>query len=88
MVDAFKLSTDAWQPGGSPAGNCDPAYLDFWIPPPPDRDRSDVHDFTALPPDPHHFDAGHDRIGCDRKRWPGGSLVRRGDPCEGRISAS
>jgi len=61
LVDAFKLSTDAWQPGGSPAGNCDPAYLDFWIPPPPDRDCSDVHDFTALPPDPHHFDAGHDR---------------------------
>ncbi len=57
------------QTGGSPAGNCDPAYPDFCIPPPPpDLDCPDigVHNFTALPPDPHHFDADHDRIGCDR----------------------
>jgi hypothetical protein len=57
------------QTGGSPAGDCDPAYPDFCIPsPPPDLDCPDigVHNFTALPPDPHHFDADHDRIGCER----------------------
>ena len=57
------------QTGGNPAGDCDPAYPDFCIPPPPpDLDCPDigVHNFTARPPDPHHFDADHDRIGCER----------------------
>jgi hypothetical protein len=57
------------QPGGRPAGACDPAYPDFCIPPPPpDLDCPDVgtRGFAVLPPDPHHFDADHDGIGCER----------------------
>jgi hypothetical protein len=56
------------QTGGGPVGDCDPAYPDFCIPPPPpDLDCRDigVDSFTALPPDPHHLDADHDRIGCE-----------------------
>jgi hypothetical protein len=58
------------QTGGGPVGDCDPAYPDFCIPPPPpDLDCRDigVDNFTALPPDPHHLDADHDRIGCERQ---------------------
>jgi hypothetical protein len=57
------------QTGGSPAGDCDPAYPDFCIPPPPpdlDCPDIDMHNFTALPPDPHHFDRNHDQTGCER----------------------
>jgi micrococcal nuclease len=49
------------------SGNCDPSYPDVCIPPaPPDLDCKDVpfKRFRVLPPDPHHFDADHDRIGC------------------------
>jgi hypothetical protein len=54
-------------PGASP-GNCDPAYPDVCIPPPPpDLDCADIADrrFTVLPPDPHHFDGDGDGIGCE-----------------------
>lgn len=50
--------------------DCDPAYPDFCIaPPPPDLDCSDLDDdqrnFTVLAPDPHHFDGDKDGIGCE-----------------------
>jgi micrococcal nuclease len=56
-------------PTSVPSGaNCDPAYPDFCIPPPPpDLDCKDIphKNFTVLPPDPHHFDSDHDGIGCE-----------------------
>jgi hypothetical protein len=57
------------QTGGSPTGNCDPAYPDFCIPPPPpDLDCPDIgrHNFTVRQPDPHHFDRDQNGIGCER----------------------
>lgn len=51
-----------------PGRNCDPAYPDVCIaPPPPDLDCADVPDrrFRVLPPDPHHFDGDGDGIGCE-----------------------
>jgi endonuclease YncB( thermonuclease family) len=64
---------DASTPPGEPApvpvgGNCDPAYPDFCIPPPPpDLDCKDIPqtNFTVLPPDPHHLDGDHDGMGCE-----------------------
>jgi hypothetical protein len=56
------------QSGGGPTENCDPAYPDFCIPPPPpDLDSPQIgrHNFTALPPDPHHFDRDRNGIGCE-----------------------
>ncbi len=50
------------------AGNCSPSYPDVCIPPPPpDLDCKDIRyrRFRVLPPDPHHFDADHDGIGCE-----------------------
>ena len=55
-----------------PAGNCAASYPDFCIPPPPpDLNCADVaphKNFTVLwnvpDPDPHHFDANKDGIGC------------------------
>jgi hypothetical protein len=55
--------------GGGGGGNCDPAYPDFCIPPPPpDLDCADVNgtNFTVLPPDPHGLDADGDGVGCER----------------------
>jgi hypothetical protein len=49
-------------------GNCDAAYPDVCIPPPPpDLDCGDItyRDFRVLPPDPHRFDRDHDGIGCE-----------------------
>lgn len=63
--------TTASASGTPPAAGrgCDPSYPDFCIPPPPpDLDCKDVaphHNFTVLPPDPHHFDADHDGKGCE-----------------------
>jgi hypothetical protein len=57
------------QAGSGSPGACDPAYPDFCIPPPPpDLDCRDIgiHNFTVRAPDPHHFDADHDGIGCER----------------------
>lgn len=48
--------------------NCDPAYPDVCIPPPPpDLDCADVpyRRFTVRAPDPHHFDGDHDGLGCE-----------------------
>lgn len=50
------------------ASNCDAAYPDFCIaPPPPDQSCQDVgrQDFTVLPPDPHGFDRDGDGVGCE-----------------------
>lgn len=49
------------------ATDCDPAYPDVCIPPPPpDLNCRDVpaRGFTVLPPDPHNFDGNGDGIGC------------------------
>jgi micrococcal nuclease len=51
-----------------PSENCDPAYPDFCIaPPPPDLDCPDVgrKNFTVRPPDPHKFDQDGDGRGCE-----------------------
>jgi hypothetical protein len=57
------------QPTRTPASNnCDPAYPDVCIPPPPpDLDCGEIpyHDFRVLPPDPHRFDRDKDGIGCE-----------------------
>ncbi len=48
--------------------NCDPAYPDFCIPPPPpDLNCSDIpqKNFTVFPPDPHGFDGNNNGIGCE-----------------------
>ncbi|HAX24696.1 MAG TPA: hypothetical protein DCX80_06615 [Chloroflexi bacterium] len=53
-----------------PAGNCDPAYPDVCIPPPPpDLSCKDIpyRRFRVLPPDPHGFDRDGDGIGCESK---------------------
>lgn len=50
-------------------GNCDPAYPEVCIPPPPpDLDCKDIQfrRFRVLQPDPHHFDGDKDGIGCER----------------------
>jgi micrococcal nuclease len=49
-------------------GNCEPSYPGVCIPPaPPDLDCPDIsyRRFTVLAPDPHHFDADGDGIGCE-----------------------
>lgn len=54
---------------GEQRGNCDPAYPDVCIPPPPpDLDCKDIpfRRFRVIPPDPHHFDRDVDGIGCER----------------------
>lgn len=57
--------------GGSGTGaerGCDPAYPGVCIPPPPpDLDCGEVDDrrFRVLPPDPHHFDADGNGVGCE-----------------------
>jgi competence protein ComEC len=51
-----------------PSDNCDPAYPDVCIPPPPpDLDCGDIpyKRFRVLPPDPHRFDGDKDGIGCE-----------------------
>jgi hypothetical protein len=67
---AMFVSIAIFQPVPSPAqGNCDSAYPDFCIaPPPPDLDCPDIgrHNFTVLAPDPHRFDGDKDGIGCER----------------------
>ncbi len=63
--DAPQLQQHA--PAPSPGG-CDPAYPTVCIPPPPpDLDCRDIsfRRFTVRAPDPHHFDADHDGIGCE-----------------------
>ncbi len=54
----------------SSGADCDPAYPDLCVPPPPpDLDCTYVHDqgfrhITVLPPDPHNLDGNHDGVGC------------------------
>ena len=55
------------QPSSSP-GDCDPAYPDVCVPPPPpDLQCGDVsfRYFRVLPPDPHNFDGNNDGEGCE-----------------------
>jgi micrococcal nuclease len=57
-------------PAAPPRGNCDPAYPDVCIPPPPpDLNCGDVAPhcrFRVLAPDPHQFDGDGDGLGCER----------------------
>jgi micrococcal nuclease len=51
-----------------PDGDCDPAYPDVCIPPPPpDLDCGDIphRNFRVFPPDPHFFDGDNDGRGCE-----------------------
>jgi len=55
-------------PTEAPSINCDPAYPDVCIPPPPpDLDCGDIpfKRFKVLPSDPHRFDGDKDGIGCE-----------------------
>jgi micrococcal nuclease len=50
--------------------DCDPAYPEVCIPPPPpDLDCQDIEyrNFTVLDPDPHNFDGDDDGIGCESR---------------------
>ena len=56
------------QESGTTQEECDPAYPDVCIPPPPpDLDCKDVpyRYFKVLPPDPHRFDGDRDGVGCE-----------------------
>jgi hypothetical protein len=52
-------------------GTCDPSYPSVCIPPPPPLTSDDIFfiNFTVIyavaNPDPHHFDADHDGVGCE-----------------------
>lgn len=61
-------SATSQKPAPSARSGCDPSYPTVCIPPPPpDLDCGDIsyRRFTVLAPDPHHFDADHDGIGCE-----------------------
>ena len=65
-----EFGDDAWSGCSSPPppGNCDPAYPDVCIPPPPpDLDCGGIsyRNFRVLSPDPHHFDGDGDGTGCE-----------------------
>lgn len=65
-----EFGSQAWTGCSSPPPpkDCDPAYPDVCIrPPPPDLDCADIpyRNFRVLPPDPHHFDGDRDGIGCE-----------------------
>jgi micrococcal nuclease len=72
FCSASEFGNEAWTGCSSapppPPGNCDPAYPDVCIPPPPpDLDCKDIpyRNFRVLPPDPHHFDSDGDGLGCE-----------------------
>ena len=47
---------------------CDSSYPDTCIPPPPpilNCDEVEASNFEVQPPDPHHFDADNDGVGCE-----------------------
>jgi len=67
-----EFGSTAWSgcvsPSPLPPADCDPAYPDVCIPPPPpDLDCADIiyRNFRVLPPDPHHFDGNGNGIGCE-----------------------
>jgi len=63
-----QLPSKAKPPTPSIGRRCDPSCPDVCIPPPPpDLDCEDIpyRNFRVLPPDPHHFDADGDGIGCE-----------------------
>ena len=60
--------TPTREPTAPSKNGCDPAYPTVCIPPPPpDLDCSEIHyrNFKVLPPDPDHFDADGNGIGCE-----------------------
>lgn len=70
VISVTLTPTPGPAPTRTPTPDCAAEYPDFCIPPPPpDLNCSDigVHNFTALPPDRHHFDTDHDGIGCEQK---------------------
>jgi len=67
-----EFGSTAWSgcvsPSPLPPADCDPAYPDVCIPPPPpDLDCADIiyRNIRLLPPDPHHFDGNGNGIGCE-----------------------
>ena len=61
-------------PAMASQASCDPSYPSVCIPPPPpDLDCADVkqRNFKVEAPDPHHFDADHDGIGCEDRSGGG-----------------
>ena len=67
-----EFGSTAWSgcvsPAPLPPGDCDSAYPDVCIaPPPPDLDCADIayRNFRVLSPDPHHFDGNGNGIGCE-----------------------
>lgn len=68
-TEAQATVTPATATAPARSGNCDPAYPDVCIPPPPpDLDCPEIphRRFTVLPPDPHRFDADKNGVGCER----------------------
>lgn len=70
FCSASEFGTLAWTGCASPPPRqeCDPAYPDVCIaPPPPDLDCGDIpyRRFRVLPPDPHRFDGDGDGVGCE-----------------------
>ena len=76
FCSASEFGSQAWTgcssppppPPPPPPGNCDAAYPDVCIrPPPPDLDCADVpfRNFRVLAPDPHRFDGDGDGVGCE-----------------------
>ena len=72
MTAAREAASGLWSacvepPLASPV-DCDPAYPDVCIPPPPpDLQCADVafRNFRVLAPDPHNFDGNDDGEGCE-----------------------
>jgi uncharacterized protein YkwD len=66
-------TTSTWQASPTSTGTivviqCDAAYPDFCIPPPPpdlDCDDFNRQNFAALPPDPHNLDPDDDGVACE-----------------------
>jgi micrococcal nuclease len=72
FCSASEFGNQAWTGCSSqpppPSGECDPAYPEVCIlPPPPDLDCADIpyRNFRVQTPDPHRFDGDGDGIGCE-----------------------
>ena len=77
--EAREAGRGLWAQEEAPVGppdagaNCDPAYPDVCIaPPPPDLDCGDLAfgRFVVLAPDPHGFDGDRDGLGCEATEAP------------------
>ncbi|NJP08062.1 MAG: hypothetical protein HC866_00120 [Leptolyngbyaceae cyanobacterium RU_5_1] len=70
LAVAIALATSQ-PPVAQSAAECDKAYPDVCIaPPPPNLDCKDIpyRNFKVLSPDPHDFDIDQDGIGCESKK--------------------